>query len=86
LQGVESTADPVARARRVVQTGDMRAITLIKQISQSTFDEAVRENIEEFGMDRQEAIDEAIKQFEAQAGRAALGGVNTGAAGAGEAK
>ncbi len=72
----------------VTQTGDMRAITLIKQISQSTFDQAVQENVEEFGMDREEAISEAIKQFEAQAGRAALRGITTGAraAGADEAK
>ncbi len=36
------------------------------QISQETFDQTVDENIEEFGMERPEALKEAILQFTAQ--------------------
>eukprot|EP00514_Thraustochytrium_sp_LLF1b_P005125 CAMPEP_0184511444 /NCGR_PEP_ID=MMETSP0198_2-20121128/2353_1 /TAXON_ID=1112570 /ORGANISM="Thraustochytrium sp., Strain LLF1b" /LENGTH=106 /DNA_ID=CAMNT_0026901407 /DNA_START=91 /DNA_END=411 /DNA_ORIENTATION=- len=46
--------------------GDFRALTLMNQISQTTFDEAVKENMEEFGLSREEAIEEAIKEFETQ--------------------
>ncbi|CAG9862583.1 unnamed protein product [Phyllotreta striolata] len=35
-------------------------------ISQQTFDDAVRENIEEFGLEPQDALKETINQFEAQ--------------------
>lgn len=35
-------------------------------ISQQTFDDAVRENIEELGLDPQEALEEAVTQFESQ--------------------
>ena len=37
-----------------------------KRISQETFDEAVLENINDLDMGRDEAINEAIKQFESQ--------------------
>jgi histone H3/H4 len=37
-----------------------------KHISQDTFDDVVRENIEEFEMSAQEALAEAVQQFEAQ--------------------
>ncbi|KAF1333187.1 hypothetical protein FI667_g3008, partial [Globisporangium splendens] len=37
-----------------------------KQISQETFDECVRENVEEFDMDLVEATRDAIQQFESQ--------------------
>ena len=37
-----------------------------KRISQETFDEVVQENIEEFEMDKEEAIQEAREQFERQ--------------------
>ncbi|NXH88513.1 ARMC6 protein, partial [Edolisoma coerulescens] len=37
-----------------------------KQIAQETFDEAVQENITEFEMDPEEAVREAVQQFEAQ--------------------
>lgn len=40
-----------------------------KRITQETFDAAVRENIEEFEMGTEEAIREAVEQFESQ-GRA----------------
>ena len=35
-------------------------------ISQETFDEIVKENMEEFGLEKDEAIKEAIKEFESQ--------------------
>lgn len=37
-----------------------------KRITQETFDTAVRENIEEFEMGTEEAIREAVEQFESQ--------------------
>ncbi|XP_071434127.1 armadillo repeat-containing protein 6 isoform X2 [Pithys albifrons albifrons] len=37
-----------------------------KQIAQETFDEAVQENMVEFEMDPEEAVREAVQQFEAQ--------------------
>ena len=37
-----------------------------KRISQQTFDEAVRENVEEFDMEVEEARDSAIAEFESQ--------------------
>lgn len=40
-----------------------------KRITQETFDAAVQENIEEFEMGTEEAIREAVEQFESQ-GRA----------------
>ena len=35
-------------------------------ITQQTFDDAVRENIEEFSMSTEDAVQDAIKQFESQ--------------------
>lgn len=37
-----------------------------KRIVQTTFDEVVRENIEDLELDPQEAISDAIEQFSAQ--------------------
>lgn len=37
-----------------------------RTISQKTFDDAVKENIEEFSMTNDEAVKDAIKQFETQ--------------------
>ena len=37
-----------------------------KHIAQETFDEAVQENIAEFEMDPEEAVREAVQQFESQ--------------------
>lgn len=37
-----------------------------KQITQETFDDAVQENITEFEMDPEEAVREAVQQFESQ--------------------
>ena len=37
-----------------------------KRISQETFDEAVKENMEDFDMEEEEAVADAIKQFEMQ--------------------
>jgi hypothetical protein len=37
-----------------------------KRINQATFDEVVKENIEEFELSREEAVKEALKQFESQ--------------------
>ena len=39
---------------------------MVRVISQETFDGAVAENMDEFGMDREEAIKEAKEQFESQ--------------------
>ncbi len=39
---------------------------MVKVISQETFDAAVRENVEEFGLSLDEAKKDAIQQFEAQ--------------------
>lgn len=39
---------------------------MVRIISQKTYDDVVRENIDEFGMTVEEAIEDAIKQFEAQ--------------------
>lgn len=37
-----------------------------RRITQETFDAAVRENMEEFEMDPDEALREAVEQFESQ--------------------
>ena len=39
---------------------------MAKQITQETFDAAVKENIDDFEMTPEEAIEDAVKQFEAQ--------------------
>ncbi|XP_060068839.1 armadillo repeat-containing protein 6-like [Ylistrum balloti] len=39
---------------------------MAKVITQQTFDDVVRENMEEFGMEADEAIDDAVQQFESQ--------------------
>lgn len=39
---------------------------MVRIISQKTYDDVVRENIDEFDMSPEEAIKEAIAQFEAQ--------------------
>lgn len=39
---------------------------MVRVITQETYDEVVKENMEEFEMSPQEAINEAIAQFEAQ--------------------
>lgn len=39
---------------------------MVKVITQETFDAVVKENIEEFGLEADEARNDAIKQFEAQ--------------------
>ena len=38
----------------------------VRVISQETFDEIVKENMDEFGLEKDEAIKEAIKEFESQ--------------------
>lgn len=38
-------------------------------ISQETFDDVVKENMEDFGLDRQAALDEAVQQFKSQGQR-----------------
>jgi len=42
--------------------------TMAKIISQETFDSVVKENIDDFEMTEEEAISDAVKQFEAQVG------------------
>lgn len=39
---------------------------MVKVISQETFDAVVKENVEEFGLENDEAVKEAIAQFESQ--------------------
>lgn len=39
---------------------------MAKQISQETFDAVVRENIEDFDMEVNEAVEDAVAQFVAQ--------------------
>lgn len=39
---------------------------MAKQITQETFDDVVRENMQEFEMTAEEAVDDAVKQFESQ--------------------
>ena len=39
---------------------------MVRVISQETFDSVVKENIDDFGLEREEAIKEAISQFESQ--------------------
>ncbi|KAF5269825.1 hypothetical protein FQR65_LT05871 [Abscondita terminalis] len=39
---------------------------MVRVINQETFDDAVKENVTEFGMEISEAITDAVKQFEAQ--------------------
>lgn len=39
---------------------------MVLVINQKTFDDAVKENIEEFGMAPEEAISDTVKQFEVQ--------------------
>lgn len=39
---------------------------MVKVISQETFDAAVKENVEEFGMGLDEARKDAVQQFQAQ--------------------
>ena len=50
-----------------------------KRITQETFDAAVRENIQEFEMGPEEAVREAVEQFESQ-GRAVRLGLSAGLA------
>ena len=39
---------------------------MVKKITQETFDAAVAENVQEFGMSPEDALADAIKQFESQ--------------------
>lgn len=39
---------------------------MVRVISQETYDEVVNENMEQFSMTPEEAIEDAVKQFEAQ--------------------
>ena len=39
---------------------------MVKVISQETFDAVVKENVDEFGLDLEEARKDAIQQFKAQ--------------------
>ncbi len=39
---------------------------MVRVISQETFDAVVKENMEEFEMSREEAIKEAVEQFQSQ--------------------
>lgn len=40
-----------------------------RRITQETFDAVVRENMEEFEMEQDEALREAVQQFESQGNR-----------------
>lgn len=41
---------------------------MVRVITQETYDEVVKENMDEFDMSPEEAVKEAIAQFEAQVG------------------
>ena len=75
-----SVAQQVAAVRRrekeQQQHSSSSALSQSTIVTQSTFDAAVRENIDEFDMDEDEAIEEAYKQFEMQG--AILSNINTG--------
>ena len=45
------------------------SVKMVRVISQETFDAVVKENMEEFEMSREEAIKEAIEQFQTQVKR-----------------
>lgn len=45
---------------------DKQLAELHARVSQETFDEAVQENMDEFGMEPEEAVQDAIQQFESQ--------------------
>lgn len=47
-----------------------------RRITQETFDAAVRENMEEFEMDPEEALKEAVEQFESQGNRSTVVTIN----------
>ena len=58
-----------AQLEQWLSQGDQRALEVVKaqrEVSQDNFDEAVRENIEEFEMEIEEAITDAKTQFELQ--------------------
>ena len=42
------------------------SLQMAKRINQETFDDVVKENMVEFGMTAQEAVDDAIQQFQSQ--------------------
>eukprot|EP00039_Didymoeca_costata_P026525 m.16065 g.16065 ORF g.16065 m.16065 type:complete len:492 (+) comp5578_c0_seq1:93-1568(+) len=44
----------------------MANLRVVPQITQTSFDEVVKENMEEFEMEGEEALEDAIKQFESQ--------------------
>ena len=39
---------------------------MVRVISQETFDAVVKENMDDFGLEREEAVKEAMSQFESQ--------------------
>lgn len=43
-----------------------KGIAMVRVITQETYDEVVNENMEQFSMTPKEAIEDAVKQFEAQ--------------------
>jgi len=52
----------IARSQLAIQTW----FALAMFITQETFDEVVKENMKDFGMDRQSAAEDAVGQFGAQ--------------------
>lgn len=44
----------------------MSALSSEKRITQETFDEVVRENMDEFEMEKQQALEDAVSQFKTQ--------------------
>jgi hypothetical protein len=45
---------------------------MVRVITQETFDDVVKENMDEFGMDREEAVKEAQEQFKSQVHKCTL--------------
>jgi hypothetical protein len=44
----------------------IKRITMVRVITQETFDSVVKENIEDLEMSPEEAVEDAVKQFQAQ--------------------
>ena len=45
---------------------------MVRVISQETFDAVVKENMDDFGLEREEAVKEAMSQFESQVRKSAI--------------
>ena len=51
---------------KIFQKSKIPSQHMVRVISQETFDSVVKENMDDFGLEKEEAIKEAISQFESQ--------------------